>query len=697
MLPSKLIAGVVLAVTCALSMPALAQSVPDAAADDDAFLSLRDAARKDDAAKAASGAARLGAYPIPSYVEYYRLKPRIKDAAPVEIRDFLQRYAGSAIADRLRNDWLLELGRQRDWANFDAQYPQFVLNDDLQVKCYSLQSRALKGIKVGPEARALLLVPANYGEVCSGLIDTLAQAGQFDAEDLWTQLRLAGQFNATGVARRVMALLGGSDQHIGQAIDFPALALARGAGAGRAAHETYLVALGRMARTSHLVAALALRRAAPGLTTQEQALGWANIALQASYSLAPELAQYWQQARGAPLSLDAYQWKARSALRQGDWALVKADILAMPPVLRDDPAWIYWLGRALQAETPLVPNPAAQALFREIADQHQFYGQLAGEELGQRTSIPLAGPGVTQAELVPLRSNAGFLRAFKFFSMGLRFEGTREWNWELRKLSERAHLAAAELARQHNILDRMVNTSERTRTEVDYHQRFPAPHIEIVSPVAQTLGLDKAWVYGLIRQESRFVMDAQSRVGASGLMQVMPSTARYVARKLGLTDFAHHMMNDVRTNILLGVNYLNMVLGDLDGSQVMATAAYNAGPGRLRRWRATLTRPVEGAIFSETIPYSETRTYVKNVLSNATYYAALFENRPQSLKARLGTVVPKDYLVTDLPNPPNLPNPAPPTADAPEANPPAAPAPEASPPEAGAPERAQPGPNREER
>ena len=118
-------------------------------------------------------------------------------------------------------------------------------------------------------------------------------------------------------------------------------------------------------------------------------------------------------------------------------------------------------------------------------------------------------------------------------------------------------------------------------------------------PATQTLGLDKAWVYGLIRQESRFIMDAQSHVGASGLMQVMPSTARYVAKKIGLTDFVTDKLSDVRTNVLLGTNYLNMVLGGLDGSQVLATAAYNAGPGRLRIWRATMTRPMEGAVFAE--------------------------------------------------------------------------------------------------
>jgi soluble lytic murein transglycosylase len=147
-------------------------------------------------------------------------------------------------------------------------------------------------------------------------------------------------------------------------------------------------------------------------------------------------------------------------------------------------------------------------------------------------------------------------------------------------------------------------------------------------------------VYGLIRQESRFIIDARSGVGASGLMQVMPATGQYVAKKIGLTDFVQAMLTDLRTNILLGANYMNMVLASADGSQPLASAAYNAGPGRARNWRATLNGPMEGAIFAESIPYAETRSYVKNVLANATNYAALFDNKPQSLKARLGVVRP---------------------------------------------------------
>jgi soluble lytic murein transglycosylase len=640
---SKWIAG---ALVVAFTSLAHAEDISaDSRREDDSFLLLRDAVRQDDAAKADFYAARLANYSIPSYVDYYRLKSHLKDVSPTEIRDFFKRYEGQAIVDRLRNDWLLDLGRKRDWATFDEQLPLFVLNDDTQVKCYALISRALKGQKVAEEARALLTSPSVYGEPCAALIATLYQSGQFSIEDMYAQLRLSGEFNATGQARRIVALLDGNEKKAVQAVDLPALALAKGVGAGRTEHEIFVVAVGRMAKTSTKLAVLALNKASSRLSHQEQQEAWAAIALQSSYSLAPETTEYWNKANGAPLSIDQMQWKTRFALRNGDWKQVRNNIRAMPPSLRSDPAWVYWLGRALMAEAGAASQPTGEALqlFRSIADQSNYYGQLALEETGKLITIPLPGLPIGPSEIAPIAANPNFQRALKFFSMRLRFEGTREWNWGLRGLSEREHLAAAEFARQNNILDRMVNTSERTRIQVDYTQRFPSPHNDIMHPTTQTLGLDKAWVYGLIRQESRFIMDAQSHVGASGLMQVMPSTGRWVAKKIGLADFVQDMLSDVRTNILLGANYLNMVLGNMDGSQVLATAAYNAGPGRLRSWRSTLTKPMDSAVFIESIPFVETRTYVKNVMSNTTYYAALFEGRPQSLKARLGTVAPKGY------------------------------------------------------
>ena len=615
--------------------------------DDEIFAALREAARRDDGAKAIELAARLPNYAIPSYVEYYRIKPRMRTVGPTEVHDFLKRYDGTAIADRLRNDWLLEVGHRRDWAEFDAQYPLYVVNDDLQVKCYALMSKALKGQRVADEARALLVSPKDYGEACNALIATLAQNGQFTVDDVWAQMRLAGEQGATATARRISALTDAPENAAEGAIERPSFTLKKGVGKGRDTHELFIIALGRTAKTNPDQAVKALTTALPKLTPQEQALAWAQIALQASYKLAPQAyTDYWSKTDGALLSNEGYQWRVRMALRAGDWSKVKAGIEAMPQDLRAQPSWVYWLGRALKAEGR---TEEAKRLFASIADQIHFYGQLAQEELGMKIMVPGVAQPVTAAEIAPIAANAGFKRALKFFEMNMRFEGVREWNWELRRLSERGHLAAAEFARQNNLLDRMVNTSDRTRSEFDFTQRYPSPFRDYVASAAKPLGLDMAWVYGLIRQESRFVMNARSQVGASGLMQVMPATAHFVARKIGLSDYRSHNVNDTNINIQLGTNYLNMVLKDLDGSQALATAAYNAGPGRPRAWRSTLTRPVEGAIFAETIPFTETRGYVKNVLSNATYYAALFEDKPQSLKARLGVVAPKGYVPTDLP------------------------------------------------
>jgi soluble lytic murein transglycosylase len=249
---------------------------------------------------------------------------------------------------------------------------------------------------------------------------------------------------------------------------------------------------------------------------------------------------------------------------------------------------------------------------------------------------------VTADELAQAGSNPSLQRALKFYALRLRAEGNREWNWALRSMSERQLLAAGELARRNELLDRMVETSLRTRTELDYAQRFPAPHLDVLHPTEQGLGLDTAWVYGLIRQESRFISDARSGVGASGLMQVMPATGKWVAAKIGMDNFVHGMLTDLRTNITLGANYMNMVLANFDGDEVLATAAYNAGPSRARAWRGLLEQPMEGAVFVESIPFSETRSYVRNVMANATNYAAVFEQKPQSIRTRLRTVQPRE-------------------------------------------------------
>jgi soluble lytic murein transglycosylase len=331
----------------------------------------------------------------------------------------------------------------------------------------------------------------------------------------------------------------------------------------------------------------------------------------------------------------------RAALRARDWPTVRSVIERMSEEARSDPTWVYWLGRALQAQSAS-PEAEHQArvLFTSLAGRPDFYSQLAAEELGLKVTAPPRAEPPTEAELAQARSTPGVLRALRFYELGLRLEGNREWAFAMRGLDDRQLIAVAEHARQRGLLDRAVNSADRTRSEHDFNLRFPTPFADRLKPIARAQGLDPAWVYGLIRQESRFVMDARSHVGASGLMQIMPATARWIAKKMGANDFTPSQINELETNLQFGTFYLKTVFDELDRSPVLASAAYNAGPGRPRSWRGTLPEPVEGAIFAEIVPFNETRGYVKHVLSNAAWYAALFTGEPQSLKAMLGEVKP---------------------------------------------------------
>jgi soluble lytic murein transglycosylase len=254
--------------------------------------------------------------------------------------------------------------------------------------------------------------------------------------------------------------------------------------------------------------------------------------------------------------------------------------------------------------------------------------------------MPAAPAPLATTERDAARGNPGFVRALQLVALGLRNEGVREWNYTLRGLGERELLAAAALACEREVWDRCISTSDRTRAEIDMTQRFPTPFRKEVLARARETGIDPAYIYGLIRQESRFVMDARSGAGASGLMQLMPATARWTAKKIGL-DFRPEMLADRDVNLRLGASYLKLVLDDFGGSQALAAAAYNAGPGRPRRWRDGGV--FEPAAWAESIPFNETRDYVKKVLSNTVYYGALLTGQVTSLKARLGTAIgPRD-------------------------------------------------------
>ncbi|MFT4102716.1 MAG: transglycosylase SLT domain-containing protein [Burkholderiaceae bacterium] len=577
------------------------------------------------------------------YIQYWRLRLRLADrrldgdpALDHAAELFLDKEATTIAGDMLRRDWMLNLGRRGEWARFTGVYSQWVLRDDTQVECYRLLGAASRGEPVGPEARALLLGQASLSDGCNQLLETFAANGLFSRDDLDKLLRGAMEFNSPSSLRRIGALLG---LDVDRAINRPVVQLAAGGGG-----TEDLVAFTRLARQDP--SAAAARLDGLRLNAADAAFAWSQLASAGMRRLDPEALDWTRLALRADATDETWAWLARAALRGQDWQTLSAVIARMSAEAQAEPTWVYWRARALQQAGR---KDDADALMRTIADQHHFYGQLAGESLGQLTVAPPRASSPTPPEMAAADNNPGFARALKFYELGLRFEGNREWNFQLRTMNDRQLLAAADWACRRQVLDRCVNTADRTLLEHDFALRYVSPFYRELRPLAEEQGLDPAWVYGLIRQESRFVMNARSSAGAQGLMQMMPATARWVARKLGVNRFRVEQLNELDTNLRFGTFYLRTVFDDLDGSPLLASAAYNAGPGRPRSWRATLPASVEGAVFAEIIPFNETRDYVKKVLSNATYYSALFTGRPQSLTERLGSVGPSADTPTDIP------------------------------------------------
>jgi soluble lytic murein transglycosylase len=636
-----------------LAAPVRAQSGADTI-----LIDAREALRtKDRDRLAATRAAALAArHPLAMWADYFELGNRLAVAQQAELDAFYARWPGTYVEDRLRNDWLLELGKRRDWANFATEFPRFRMNDDREVTCYMQLVEHLGGKDVREAALAAWFAQRDPQDGCTLMATTLYEARRFSPADVWRRTRHAADAGRRTAARETAGLLGiSAGAAVNELWDNPARHLARQSPASsRAEAELATLALMRMAANDPDAAATQLNgRWDRALPADLAAWAWAAVAKQAAMKLLPGSAEHFQTASlraskagtDAEWSDDTLAWKVRSALR-GDngrarWQQVLQAINAMSPAEQRDPAWVYWKARGLQAlasdsQDDSSMRGLAHELLTSIAGQANFYGKLASEELGEAFTLPGRPAPLLPQEEEAVARHPGLTRALHLIAIGLRNEGVREWNFSLRGLSDRELLAAAQLACDNEVWDRCINTSDRTRTEVNMAQRFPMPFRREVQARAHEIGLDPAYVYGLIRQESRFVMDARSHVGASGLMQLMPATARWTARKIGL-DYRADLITDRDTNIVLGTSYLKLVLDDFGGSQALAAAAYNAGPNRSRRWRDGPA--IEPAMWAENIPFSETRDYVKKVLSNATVYAAMLGATAPSLKARLGRMI----------------------------------------------------------
>lgn len=735
-----------LVATPLLLMPGVAQAQTPGAIPDDRLLGdAREAWRLRDRPRLLALRNQLIAqeHPLAPWAAYWYFSSRLGEAPAGEVDDFLARWPDSYVADRARNDWLLELGRRQDWATFLRIQPAFRMNDDREVSCLGVLARHRTGVPMEgqndlrEQARQFWWAQKDADSGCDAMARALLDAGVLTQGDVWRKLRFSiegdkpravqqsARLLSDAAAQAVNRLMGQPQAFLqpkgaSSLVESADKAGSPGASIGpsgngnpakgkkaattkakakdakkKASKPTLapmpvafppevegslnLLALVRWAAIDPDAAAAALGQSGARerwhLRAEDMAWAWAVIGRWSAGKLQAEAPAHYERAlaeaalaagtrtrgdaiRGAAAwSPDVLTWMARAGLRSATagessrWALVEQAIEAMPPELQQDSAWQYWKAKSLQAHVRAgggssaaheAMRQQARQLLARVAHPLTFYGQLAAEELNQAPPREPARPApLSEAEQAQARATPGIDRALRMMALGWRSEGVREWNFTLSfgkpgGLSDRELLAVAEEACRREIWDRCINTSDRTRTEIDLNQRYPTPFRQDVLRAASEVGLDAAYMYGLIRQESRFIVAAKSTVGASGLMQVMPATASWTARKLNIA-YRPDLITDRDTNLRIGAGYLKLVLDDFQGAQALAAAAYNAGPGRPRRWREGAR--VDAAAWVENVPFTETRDYVKKVLSNAVVYGHLLHGKPLSIKNRLGATV----------------------------------------------------------
>ena len=636
MMPTRPILVVAIAL-CAFASPLRAQSDAD-------FLAAKAAFDKGDRAKLAAIAPRLSAHVLAPYVAYWQLKLGLDDASPEAVRSFLDRNANTPLADRLRADWLKFLGRRANWPRFGADYAP-PASDDVELACYTVLYKWQRdGDGALVEAVPLWFTGATTPDACDPAFAALIARGTLTVADRRTRFRLASEAGNVRLAQTIGNELPGkdriADREIAQINRDPLAALVRGNFAWTAAggREAALFAVERAARTDAGAARAPWVKVRDRLPEADRRYGNARLAYYAARQLHPSANEWFREAGDTRLSAEAQAWRVRAALRALAWDDALAAIDAMPEAQRQEAAWRYWRARALAARGK---RDESREMLTALSTEANFYGVLAAEALGQPFIVPASTPlEPAPGALSAFAERADVKRAVKLAELDMRPESQREWYYIVRGLPDDGLLLAAEHARRVGMYDRAINAADRTQARHDFGLRYLAPYRNEFEAAARANDVDVALLYGIARQESRFNVDIVSSAGAVGLMQLMPGTAKWVAKQLSRADYRPAQIGDADVNTQFGAFYFKYWLDRLDRMPALAAAAYNAGPGRAQAWRPAA--PLEGAIWVETIPFNETRDYVKKVLANAMIYGQSFSGKAQSLTSQLGVVSPRN-------------------------------------------------------
>ncbi len=579
-------------------------------------------------------ASALRDYPLEPYLAYDELTARLKWASNDEIEKFLAEHGDLPQANWMKLRWLRWLAERGEWQTFIKYYDPSMNFTELD--CLYGQYQLGHGMRAEGFATAekLWLVGKSQPEACDRLFDRWAAEGQLTEEKRWKRAKLAAEARNYGLASflvKKLPTLSKQGQLLVDVAQKPELLgqTARFAPADRAMADVVGLGLRRLARQDP-------EKALPLLDIYAKRLPFSAeekvaIAREIGLTLAKRfdaralqvMAEYDPELRDNTVS----EWRARLLLRLGRWDEAHQLTRQLPQELATSNRWRYWQARSLQLAQP--QNQQAITLYQPVAAERDFYGFLAADRIQEpyqlnNRPLPL-DPKVVQK----VRNTAGIRRALEFHARGQIVDGRREWYHVSRLFSREELVAQARLAYDLEWYFPAIRTISQAQYWDDLEVRFPMAYQNSLVSEAKARGLHSSWVFAITRQESAFMADARSPVGAMGLMQLMPTTAKETARKFGIPLASPQQALNPNVNIQLGAAYLSQVHAQFGGNRVLASAAYNAGPGRVRQWLRGANH-LAFDVWVETIPFDETRQYVQNVLSYSVIYGQKL-NAPQPL------------------------------------------------------------------
>ena len=585
----------------------------------------------------------LGYYP-----EYWSLNANLAIQPASNIVNFAQRYPQSAMAEKLAADYVEEKVKQADFATAQPVL-QYVSNADQAESCAVAQVRAKSGDSlVFAEYKDVWLNTNSQPEPCMGLGRMMLSSPLMTEQDrqqrLWGQLRAGQSGQALATAQTLGMSL--SLSQLNQIQANPLNYLWSAPKASATDHAYLVFALGRLADSDLNTAISSVQRAAQGTPVQVQkalyrVVGYIGGTTVMKNNFNREVLDYLDASYGLPFSAEEAEIYARQAIRFSSWESLIRAIDAMSVSQKQEDRWQYWLARASEQRGDAGSKRTAQEIFKRLAQGDDYHNLLAKDHLGQSYNNIPNNVQPSNSDIQRLNQDIHFSRAFALRRVNAPDNYiNREWNWAVRqaylKHDDGLLLAAAKRATDMGWYDRAIYAADRTENKHNYAYRYAMPHQSYVVSHSRNAGIDPAWAYGLMRQESRFVSHARSHVGAGGLMQIMPDTAKLVARQMGET-YNPAALTDMNTNIRYGTFYLSMIQSQLSNSPVLATAGYNAGPNRARRWQPDV-QPTAADQYTETSPLIETRDYVKHVMTNATHYGVLLGQGAQSIEKRMNII-----------------------------------------------------------